>query len=76
MDERKVLKKFIQNSSLHFKDFDEFKLEEMCQKLTAHDYAPSRVLCKSLEYSSGVWFVLNGTLNIFEFVAAKPVLVN
>ena len=55
---------------------EDFKLEEMCQKLVAHEYAPQKVLCWSLEKSSGIWFVLNGVLNVYESKGSKPILLN
>jgi len=44
---------------------EDFRLEEMCQKLIAHDYLPAQVLSYPLERPSGIWFVLTGVLNVF-----------
>jgi hypothetical protein len=41
VDERSRLKKFVQDSGLQFKDMEDFKLEEICQKLIALEYTPN-----------------------------------
>lgn len=76
VDERSKLKKFVQDSGLQFKDIEDFKLEEMCQKLIAQEYSPNSVLCYSMERPSGLWFVLSGNLIVLESNGQKSVVLN
>lgn len=75
VDERSLLKKFIQDSGPQFKDMEDFKLEDICQKLVTEKYFSEQVLCYPTEKPNGLWFVLSGCLSVFEFNGSDEALM-
>jgi hypothetical protein len=57
-DERILLRQFVYKCAPQFRELEDFKVDEICQKLTAKKYLPGLVLNGKGKKPSGVWFIL------------------